>query len=744
MESDKVHPMVEDTSLDPSRIATDKHSISHNVEMVAKPAKVENNAWSRIGLVSLLTLVLGFILVLVPLVLLGLMWKESMVAMSGGEPRELWFQVVHANWTSRLVTVCTAVIRTMIAMQATVATAMIGSVVLERIGVPLSHAPFYSIARAAYISPNSLLFTTGLRPKNFSAILVLLLIVLEVLLTFASQFLSTILISDFRTGVYTDTTGTSDVHILRNIYLTGVPPDWTSIPPASSWTFAERSESFTIGSDYHDTGHVYRAMLPFEDETQRTDLRSFNGPAPVMDQRMVCVSPTLSGLSLNSSFSTTDIRLSGQMTVDIDDYPMLRSPDQVSSIDFTCALPYLTVNSTESNTTTWESTLCTPALNLNWNVQLEDPLVEPTFNDSTAQTLTILYTHNPRASSMLLILDILDKDAIASSILDTDSDSGDNTNTTTLRTDGPWSIIGANGSEVLRVSACYTNLISKTFNLSMKRSWAGTEPKLTWDRNAQIYDTASSAHQLGASRAPDNLVNRGLLALSPPSSWEEYTIDYGPVDPNYEGFNTHWWFAKYLLAYLSNPQPDTTPAADPGVLLSSSNTGQLSPNADFAHVSLFQNTLRETGSPALATQALLARGAEMLYYNHLFKLYATEPAETAFAGTALVPARWVGFAVGVGIVGVHFVVLGVVVLLFLRWTRESVLGQYWQAVAHVVEGDTAAVIERVSANNATDGEVKGWRKDREGAGGVGLGLGEQSILRRRGEGSVAIVSGAPR
>ncbi|KAL4902049.1 hypothetical protein BDW74DRAFT_158966 [Aspergillus multicolor] len=733
MESDKVHPMVEDTSLNPLHAPADKHPTSHNVGLIAKQAKSENSVWSRIGLLSVLTLILGFVFVLVPLALLGLMWRGSMVAITGGEPRELWFQIVHANWTSRLVTVCTAVIRTMIAMQATVATAMIGSVILERIGVPLSHAPFYSIARAAYVSPNSLLLTTGLRPKSFLAIIILFLIVLEVLLTLASQFLSTILISDFRAGIYTDTTSSTDVHILRNIYMTGVPPDWISIPPASSWTFAERSESFTTGSDYHDTGHVYRAMLPFEDETQRTNIRRFNGPAPVMDQRMVCLSPSLSDLSLNSSFSTSDIRLSGQMTVNINDYPMLRSPEQVSSIGFTCALPYLTMNNnTPETNSAWESSLCSPSLNLDWNVQLEDPLVEPTFNDSTTQTLTILYTNNPRASSMLLILDILDKDAMSSSVLG--QDNGDDTDTDTLRTDGPWAIIGANGTEVLRVSACYTNLISRTLNISMTRSWNSTEPKLTWDRNCQAYDTAPSAHQLGAARDSDNLVNRGLLALSPPSSWEEYTIDYGTVDPNYEGYNTHWWFAKYLLAYLSNPQPDTFPPADAGILLSSSNTGQLSKNADLAHVALFQHTLRETRSPALATQALLARGAQMLYYNHLFKLYDTAPATTAFAGTALVPAKWTGFAATVAIIGLHFLVLGVVAGLFVGWTKESFLGQYWQAVAHVVSDETRPVLER--ASSVTDSEVKAWK----GAEDQGIDMGQESILRRRLDGRVSIAT----
>lgn len=157
------------------------------------------SAWERIGTLGFLIVLLGSTFLLILWVLLGLIWRESMTAKSGGVPNIFWIWIVRANWTSRLVTVCTAVTRAIVTLQASLITAMVSSIILEKIGTPLFYAPFYSIIRAVSVSPTSLLLTKGIlaQPKRIFSLFISILVVVEVLVTVASQFLSTILISDF-------------------------------------------------------------------------------------------------------------------------------------------------------------------------------------------------------------------------------------------------------------------------------------------------------------------------------------------------------------------------------------------------------------------------------------------------------------------------------------------------------------------------------------------------------------------
>ncbi|KAJ4288242.1 hypothetical protein N0V88_007432 [Collariella sp. IMI 366227] len=176
---------------------------------------------------------------------------------------------------------------------ASLATALLAAVVLETIGTPLLQAPIYSVIRAVQATPITMLSAVNLRPKDRLSILVFALLAIEVLVTLVSQFFSTILITDFAVGSYANRMNTADVAMLNlESGARAGSSKWFAMPPALSWTFAEASESFIKGSNFHDTGHTYRGFLPFADEERRTKLRRFHGPATVMDQRVVCPSRT--------------------------------------------------------------------------------------------------------------------------------------------------------------------------------------------------------------------------------------------------------------------------------------------------------------------------------------------------------------------------------------------------------------------------------------------------------------------
>jgi hypothetical protein len=677
------------------------------------------NARERIGTLNILILLLGSSFLFIPWVLLGLVWRESMTAISGAVPNTFWIRMVYANWTPKFVTVCTAVTRAIMALQASLITAMVSSIILERIGTPLFYTPFYSINRAVSTSPTGLLLTKSIlaQPKRFFSLLISMLVIVEVLVTVASQFLSTILISDFMDSSFISSNRSTEVRIFSSLPFVQAP--WWRAAPASSWTFGELAESFSHGPNFHDTGHTYRAFIPFSDEAQRTSLRRFQGPAEVMDQRVVCVPSSFVDLRLNSTFPP---RLFGRMTLENESYAMLQNMETQRPINFTCALPY-----PSANTTYGMSSLCYPRLaSYTFTIQLEDPLVNIDPDDRIANETGVAW-NNPLASSMLIVLDILDGEAMMARNRQNITTPYRVTNT---HKDGAWTII-MNGSNTpaLRVSSCFTNLVSKTFTVDMDSSWQNSEPRLSWDRKSSSFNTASVRRQLGASLAPDSLNHRGILALNPKSEWKDF--DMGVIDDNNDAFDTYFHFATTFLGLLPPAQqalaaPDF-PAADLGILLSKANTADTS-TADQSHTDLFKDILHDTNSPALALQALIARGTQAAYYEHLMREDRIASASTSFSYTALIPVRWDGFVAGVSIIVAHSIILALITLLFVLYTRNSMIGNSWQAVAQVVSEDMLPVLDQ--ACQEKDGEVQDrWGNDQ---------LAHHSALRYWPNGRVAI------
>jgi hypothetical protein len=285
-----------------------------------KVAKKESSLWARLGVTQILILCLGSIILTIAVLPLAWLWVESMAAAAGREPSSVWISVIEANWTTRIVTICTAILRAVVTAQASVATAMFAGIILERVGSPLADGPFYSTMRALSGSPTNLLWTPSLPLReNGLSVLVVTLIVLEVSVIIAVQFLSTLLVADFGNGAFTQTSNMTNIRQLNYTRDPFLGP-WWSIPPVAGWTFAEQSEPPIPGPKYDDTGHTYRAFLPYLERVQRKSLRYFRGPVPISDQRVVCVQPKLRDLRLDA-LNPTFPRLSGQMAIANGTYP---------------------------------------------------------------------------------------------------------------------------------------------------------------------------------------------------------------------------------------------------------------------------------------------------------------------------------------------------------------------------------------------------------------------------------------
>lgn len=640
----------------------------------------KSNIWHRIDTTSVLTVILGFPLLLLAVILLALFWHESMKAIGGAEPSTYWQRIVNAGWAAQLVTVCTASIRTVGAFQAGLATAMIAGIVLETTGAPILQGPFYSMLRAVKVAPSNLWTATNFQPHL--SYFIYALVLTEVLVTAASQFLSTIFLSDFGNGNFSQRSNATNVSILHTTNNADI--SWLA-PAAASWTFAELSESFEDRSGFHDTGHIFRAFLPFEEEAQRTKLRRLRGPMPVMDHRVVCSSPPLTNLSLDATLQNY-VHLSGQIPTENLTYPLLINSNSQPYINFTCKLP--TPMYAHDNNTMGESSLCVPHTRLNWTVLNEDPLIQP-------------YGF-PETSALLMVLDVVSTAAMVGTLAHIRA-------LQIIRTDGPWTIL-SNGSahtETLRVSACLSNLAMQTLTVGINSTSDNLEPKTAWDFNTEHFNTEPSRLQLGVF-SPVNTSStnhRGILTLEPRSQWKTFDIPAGT--PGMEA-DSITFFAAILVSFPSFLVSSLNYTFNDGVILSRIIPSLYFGNAHPTHVDLFQDTLITTASPALALQALLARICQMAYYEQLVKLTTPATAVTTFSFTATIPVRWTGFVLGIILVLVHSVIVVVIAVLFVRSTEVSFIGSYWQTVAQVVSKETGPILEE--ADRMDDGAVEEWAK----------------------------------
>ncbi|MBE3048959.1 hypothetical protein IMZ48_41965, partial [Candidatus Bathyarchaeota archaeon] len=668
------------------------------------------------GLIHLLTLSIGSILLPLVLLALGFLWKESMLATTGTDPRMPWIRILNNQWATSFVTIRTAIMRATIALQASSLTAMLASIILEAVGTPLSQAPFYSIVRALDASPRNLLSSAVLRPKTLLSSLVSTLIMIEILLTIASQFLSTILVSDFADGTFANMNNLTEVNTMGGFILTQTP--WWVVPHTSIQAFAEISEPFTEGPDFHDTGHTYRAFLPFEEKAERTTLRHFQGHVPIMDQRVLCARPSLTNLTIRASQSIP-LHLSGKITIDTDSYPMLQETRKQPELSFACELPSQWSKLGASEGESGGTSLCLANMGKNWTVLLEDTLVDPAFLTPEG-SLPMGYV--PEASTMFIVLDVLDIDAILVTYNALVQAPGTGLSVEIARNDGLWDILtGEEATEVLRATSCITNLGSQTFRAEMRSSRDPVEPEIPWDIGTTTYNIEAASRLLGASRKPEALEDRGVLKLSPKSQWQLLDLET----------DLHvWYFARSLFGSMLSSR-NTEHDVDYGVVFCNSQT-----RAHGTHESLFQNTLHSTGSPALAFQAALARIHQMSYYEAFQQPNSTE-ASTSFSTSALIPSRWTGFIAAAVLTATHLTVVGIVTVLFLRSTSHSLLGNHWQVVSQVISEDTHPILEQ--ADGMRDKDVKCWAKSQS------VDMRSHAVLRYRGSGRVALsTEGLPR
>lgn len=631
------------TQAEGSLTQADEPQTQGNEPITTKPKRSIKDAF---GIQGLLILAIGTLCLVVPLIILGLLWHGSMLAAGGADPGQFWVRIAFSNWATRTVTVCSAVIRTAMGLQGGLLTAMVASLILERVGVRLEDAALLAMVRNFKIGPETLILPSSHIRKILLRIVSTVTLVFVALLLLSSQFTSTILLSDFALaivqGQYNDTWmapfGISTSGELNPNYFGYAVDLWRSRPV--TWSrFAEYTEQPETGNGFDDTGTTIRAFLPISNQTTRETLRQYTGPATLIDSRVVCTSP---GVLLNSQSidvpntsesadeSKDVLTLWGNLTFD-NSYPAVWTANPTRNVSFYCAVPIVDNEAQGLQVSVCTAILKGHAMALSNADESSDeyPALHPL-------DYTLYQRTYPDTTVFLVLSTTGTKDAWNSVKLRPFSFS---------RTDGegPWNtatVTTAAGPASVSLTACMTILDSLDYNVSVNSSSDMQEAVLKFDPKAKTYQTQDIRNQLGAlafntsESTSTPLNNRGILTLRQP--WAGSYLRNENISNGLEPYATDTYFTDFIphslprlevavgIGGVGDPTV-TSPTAPSHVpcgyftLMEGWTSGEMN-QVDRAHATLFQDILNTTQSPARALQAVLTTLSQMSYYE-----YATLP-----------------------------------------------------------------------------------------------------------------------
>jgi hypothetical protein len=287
------------------------------------------------------------ILDLTPPVILGTLGLIAFLWF-GNHDNQTWRRFMVHSWVTRAVSISALILRLATSLQAGIAVAMLAALALEFYGVPLADAAALAVMRSGETTPQTLFTETvlgfAMKPKNLHWIYTLLALVLFAT-TSLLQLTSTALLSDLQLGPLPGSSISSALSHDFQYNMTGLSQKLNFIPmirrqtpwarnPQFYPTFAEFSSPAPARSDVDDTGVLLRAFLPMADSAQRKNLRNYTGKAFVLDSRVACQAPILTGLQLSWDPSSGSIfSMNGSYTNSTSSQELLVPS---SPVPFTC------------------------------------------------------------------------------------------------------------------------------------------------------------------------------------------------------------------------------------------------------------------------------------------------------------------------------------------------------------------------------------------------------------------------
>ncbi|KXJ94827.1 hypothetical protein Micbo1qcDRAFT_202633 [Microdochium bolleyi] len=623
----------------------------------------------------------------------------------GTEANTQWRNLVSHDWRlPSAVTLSTLVIRAAGAAQTTIAVSLVASVLLES-HVRLSRVPEVSIMRfsnpGSWVSGWIMCETVPANP------LAGLLGVLLLLVSLALQFSSTILLADFATVPALTYNATTHLNVSYGGALGMLGTEYTqsgsiwSSTPHQFPVFAEHNEPDYVqfSDNIHDTGVSVRALLPVNSQSHRELLSEYNGYLTMVDTRVACVRPNLEDVRLvptevpgMAGKPATFAHFEGRVSTN-ESIPLLATSILKEPAEFRC----LANNHEEPSSLGFGQvafTLCPFDLDMGG-------LLSPLTFHKIGGLAYLLFNHT---NTTLGVKNVSEG--------------------WTTSPDGIWSKLRAptsfaQGPAEVRATLCYdarsfsntTRLVKAT---SGKRriepqivvAFAannGSETSLLDSQFASI-DTAPVRSQLGATSHKESTEERGILDLYISPDYNDSQIEVKSL----EVYGSSNYFLDRTLS-LMTVRPTFRINS---ILLCNGciSTWAEAPGKNYVIDetlrAIFFDTLQDTGSPAVALQALFTIVSQMAYQRLRPYFYVSNTGRVTIKQDLNIPVHKRGFGIVVAMVLLQCVLVAASVVLFHRRSRCTHLADSWQVMAHVLEdkagGDTGRGQMRTPKGKGTE------------------------------------------
>ncbi|EQB54272.1 hypothetical protein CGLO_05910 [Colletotrichum gloeosporioides Cg-14] len=613
--------------------------------------------------------------------------------------------VLTPNRLQLSITLAAVVIRTAIGVLAGLATAMAASAAVERRGVHLHAIAQASVARFSSDGPLSL----GLLALRGSSLdgMVRAELALLILTTLASQFTSSLLVSDLeeRRVISFPSLESNAYTFVRRPPLKGVAPEAVSGYAHNYWfqrprfteTFAEYSDDPVTGEGLDDTGPSVRAFLPLASQEDRESILEFQGMARVIDSRVICLRPRLSNLRPCQEEGEASSYVSLCGSVELDDTAAAADVGVAWSdsmnFNFTCPI------TAYENPYNWQ--LCAYQTqnwtSFDWSLH----------NTTRMATLRLIWD----AGRIVRSAGSISVNGTAAEINSTVSGPWTHKS---LRITNPSSKTGKREHDIsFQMTMCasfavYPDSI-QYLNVSASSASNRTEPLYVWDVVEEAYNTSAVRKQLGAVKNPKSMshddrqvltINKESLELTieearDGSAWQKYYSDPS-LTWFYDRVNN---FRRPYMPIALCPNCPADPSSDDGT-------------ADIIYARLFEDAMDETQSPARSLQVIYFTLARVVYYDFISSFAPNIDAPGADTASLVIfqltslPWRFRGYLAVLVVIAVFLATFAATAWLF-RSTRFSFPENAWHTVAQISESPELANVLR-EAKASTDNDVESF------------------------------------
>ncbi|KAF3805336.1 hypothetical protein GCG54_00006279 [Colletotrichum gloeosporioides] len=243
---------------------------------------------------------------------------------------------------------------------------------------------------------------------------------------------------------------------------------------------------------------------------------------------------------------------------------------------------------------------------------------------------------------------------------------------------------------------------------SLSSQTARAEPNYRWTVDPAVYITETLRKQL-------NAVTNNPLLSRPPDQDGTLAIDKQRLNSSIAEVRSGKWVKNTKGRMMNNIlgglfyRSESAPIMLCSSCLTTRNRSYVP--LDDLHIQLFEDTLKETGSPARALQALYFTLERSVYYDKLSSYASSELADEDAAVAEImtfkltqIPKHCRGYWAVAGILAAFFAVFASAVWLY-RPMRYSLPGNSWHAIAQISESAQLTELLRI-ARLSTDEEVE--------------------------------------